>query len=214
MCHNGAMLVFIDESGDTGMKLTSPSSSALFIVCLMLFDERDAAALADKRISELKTKLGVRPEFEFHFTKLKDSWRESFLREAAKMEFFYFGVVIDKEAMGERGFHSPSELYRYACHLVLECAKPYFDDATVVIDGGGSRPFKRELTTLIRKKINADGEKKIRKIKIQESQQNNLLQLADMVCGAVARSYTDKPDAQHYRKLVSHLEMEVRRWPK
>jgi hypothetical protein len=208
------MLVFIDESGDTGIKLESGSSSALFIVGLILFDEREAAAHADQRIAELKASLGVAPSFEFHFSKLKASWRELFLKEAAKFEFFYFGVVIDKAALSERGFHKPAELYRYACQLVFECARPYFNEVTVVIDGTGTRPFQRELTAYLRKKVNTQGEKKIHKIKLQDSHKNNLLQLADMVCGAVARSFTEKPDALRYRRLISHREMEIEQWPK
>jgi hypothetical protein len=208
------MLVFIDESGDTGMKSASPSSSSLFIVCLVLFDEREAAAAAEERIKALRASLGVGADFEFHFTKLKAEWRVAFLQEAARLEFFYFGVIIDKAELVKRGPMTPSELYRYACNLVIESARPYFDDATVIIDGGGSRPFKRELSSALRRKSNADGAKKIRKIKLQDSAKNNLLQLADMVCGAVARAYSNKSDAQRYRRLISHLEMEMERWPK
>jgi hypothetical protein len=54
----------------------------------------------------------------------------------------------------------------------------------------------------------------IGKIKIQDSNRNNLLQLADMICGAVARSYTQKEDAKTYRALVAHREIYVQLWPK
>ena len=209
------MLVFIDESGDTGMKLGSGSSSAQFIVSLVLFEELEMAEKADRRIETLRSQLGVAPGFEFHFSKLKADWREQFLRELGRIDFFYFAVVIDKASLAEKGFHSPAELYRYACRLVFECAKPYLTEATVVMDGAGSRPFKRELTSFLRRKVNeGEGARKIRKIKLQDSHKNNLLQLADMVCGAVARSFSGKPDAALYRKCISHREMEIQKWPR
>jgi Protein of unknown function (DUF3800) len=209
------MLVFIDESGDTGMKLASKSSSALFIVGLVLLEDKGLAQKAEDAINGLRVKLGLNAKFEFHFSKLKDEWRELFLREAAHLDFFYFAVVIEKAELAGKGLDKPTELYRYACQLVFECAKPYFSNATVVMDGTGSRPFQRELTSYLRKRINEGEEpRKIRKIKLQDSDDNNLLQLVDMVCGAVARSFTDRPDAQRYRKLISHREMDIQVWPR
>jgi hypothetical protein len=58
------------------------------------------------------------------------------------------------------------------------------------------------------------GSRFIRKVKVQDSQKNNLVQLADMVCGAVARSYTQKEDAQRCRRLIAHREIYVQFWPK
>ncbi len=54
----------------------------------------------------------------------------------------------------------------------------------------------------------------IRKIRLKGSASNNLLQLADVICGAVARSYKDTADATYYRKLISCRERNVEVWPK
>ena len=209
------MLVFIDESGDTGMKLASKSSSALFIVGLVLLEDRDSAQQAEAALVALRRKLGVHPSFEFHFSKMKDEWRELCLKELALVEFFYFAVVIDKAELAGKGLDKPTALYRYACQLVFECAKPYLRNAIVVMDGAGSRPFQRELSSYLRKRINEGEEfRPIKEIKLQDSDKNNLLQLVDMVCGAVSRSYSSKPDAQRFRKLISHREMEIQEWPR
>jgi hypothetical protein len=100
--------------------------------------------------------------------------------------------------------------------LVFENAKPYLDHATVVIDGSGSREFRRQLGSYLRKRINdKKGDNRfIGKVKIQESHRNNLLQMADMICGAIARSYSGKGDARTYRNLISHREIYVQFWPK
>lgn len=210
------MLVFIDESGDTGLDLTCKVTSAKFIVTLVMFEDREQAALVDQRIQSLKKEFGLRQEFEFHFSKLKPDWRRRFLREASSFEYFYFSVVLDKSSLTDHGIQTPRELYRYTCGLVFELAKPYLRDATVVIDGQGSELLRRELSSFLRHKMQADGthHSLIHKVKLQDSHKNNLLQLADMVCGAVARSLTDKADATDYRKIISHREMQVSHWPK
>lgn len=209
------MLVFIDESGDSGLGQSSSSSKNL-IITLVLFEDREEAQRADDRIAQLRKELGLHPAFEFHFSKLKQDWRELFLRSLGLFEFIYFSIILDKQELKKRGYTTPNELYRYACHLVFQAAKPYLDGATVVIDGSGSPKFRQDLATYLRRHTNGPGDEggHVSKVKIQSSHANNLLQLADMVCGAVARSLTDKPRASECRKLISHCEMEVQAWPR
>lgn len=209
------MLVFIDESGDPGMKLAS-SSSRYFTVTLLVFEDNDEALAADQRIGLLKRELRFPDHFEFHFNNLRPDFREAFLKAVSPYEWFYFSIVLNKEKLTGKGFQFPDSFYKYTCSLVFENAKPYLNEATVVIDGRGSRQFRRQLSAYLRKRVNAQesGHRFLRKIKLQDSRNNHLLQMVDMVCGAVARSFTEKDDAQRYRRLISHREMYVQFWPK
>jgi hypothetical protein len=209
------MLVFIDESGDPGLKIGSGSTD-YFIVTLVAFEENDEALKTDQRIELLKHELGFPPHFEFHFTNIKAAYREAFLSAVASYGFFYFSIVINKRKLTGEGFKFKDSFYKYACGLVFENAKPHLNNATVVIDGSGSREFRRQLGSYLRRRINdtKNNARVIGKIKIQDSNRNNLLQLADMICGAVARSYGQKDDAKTYRALVAHREIYVQLWPK
>lgn len=209
------MIVFIDESGDAGLKLDSGSTD-YFIVTLVAFEENAEAEAADKRIESLKTELGLPPYFEFHFNKIKCSFREAFLNAVRNFNFFYFSIVINKKNLTGEGFKHKQSFYKYSCSLVFENAKPYLDNATVIIDGSGDKEFRRQLGTYLRRKINdlKSDSRYIGKVKIQDSKRNNLLQLADMICGAIARSYGEKDDAKICRNLVSHREIYVQLWPK
>jgi hypothetical protein len=208
------MLVFIDESGDPGLKLNAGSSD-YFIVTLVAFEDNEEALAADQRIEALKGELGFRHEFEFKFNKLKGDFREAFLSAVAGFGWFYFSIVINKRKLTGPGFRFKESFYKYTCGLVFENAKPHLDQATVVIDGSGSREFRRQLGSYLRKRVNEPaGSRFIRKVKVQDSLKNNLVQLADTVCGAVARSYTQKEDAQRYRRLIAHREIYVQFWPK
>lgn len=209
------MLVFVDESGDPGMKL-SGGSSDLFIVALIIFNDDEEAKAADERIGQLRQDLTLNGAFEFKFNKMDKNYRLAFLDATSEFNFFYFGIVLNKKNLTGPGFQYKQSFYKYTCGLVFENAKPHLSDATVVIDGSGSREFRQQLDTYLRRKINdkKSSIRYIKKVKVQESHRNNLLQLADVVCGAIARSYGNKADAKEYRSRISHREINVQVWPK
>lgn len=208
------MLVFIDESGDAGLKIDS-GSSPHFVVTLVIFEDNDAARQADECITSIKDDLNFRRDSEFKFNKASPQVRERFLTELSKFDFRYFSIVINKEQLTGKGFQYPNSFYKYTCKLVCLNAKNFMQDAIVVIDGSGSREFKRQLATYLRKHTNdpKSDDKCIKKVKLQDSKKNNLIQLADMVCGAVARSYKSKKDSTTYRSLVKSKEVNVQFWP-
>ncbi|MFH1030768.1 MAG: hypothetical protein V1770_05950, partial [bacterium] len=62
------MLVFIDESGYTGLNIQKGATKN-FIIIMVVFEENDEALSCDQRISLLRKELHVRDNFEFHFYK-------------------------------------------------------------------------------------------------------------------------------------------------
>jgi hypothetical protein len=208
------MLMFIDESGDAGLKINS-GSSKYFIVALVAFEDHDEALAADDRIDLLRREMGLSDRFEFHFNKMKAEQRKQFLSVVAPYDFFYWGIVINKAKLTGPGFQFKESFYKYACGLVFENAKPRLSNTIVVIDGSGTKDFRRQLKTYLGRRLKDDtGRCLIKKLKTQDSTKNNLLQMTDMVVGSIARSYSGKRDAREYRKLISHREIYVQFWPK
>jgi hypothetical protein len=210
------MLVFIDESGDPGLK-AEKGSSKFFIVSLVVFEDYQEASACDQRIELLKKELGYPPNFEFHFKENSHKIRLAFLEAIRPYNFFYFGIILNKspEKLWGDGFRNKESLYKYACGLVFENAKPYLEEATIIIDKSGNQVFRNQLAKYLRQKINsAKGPKTINKIKLQYSQKNNLLQLADYIAGTINRSAQNKKFAKDYRKFIAHKEIYVQFWPK
>jgi hypothetical protein len=206
--------MFIDESGDPGLKIEE-GSSKYFIVALVAFEDHEEALAADQRIALLRTEQGLSDDFEFHFSKMKPAHRKLFLSAIASYDFFYFGIVINKAKLTGPGFKVKESFYKYTCGLIFENAKPRLSNATVIIDGSGSKDFRRQLKKYLLKRLKDDsGKCFIKKVKTQDSDRNNLLQLADMVVGSVARSYSGKKDGRECRKLIGHREIYVQFWPK
>lgn len=209
------MLVFVDESGDTGLKF-SEGSSDLFTVALVVFEENDEAEAAGERITLLRRELRKSADFEFHFKENSDSVRQAFLEAISRYNFFYFGFVVNKAALYAESLPTTEAFYTYACGLIFESAKPYLDDAVVKIDASGGRKFQRQLASYLKTKINtpeAPGQR-IKSVTAKDSRGSNMLQLADMVCGAIARSYReDKAEAGLFRKMIKHREISVQVLP-
>lgn len=209
------MLVFIDESGDTGRKIDA-GSSRYFVISLTLFEEHDEAINCDQRIGLLRKELGIAESFEFHFTNNSHKIRLAFLNAIQPYKFLYFSVAIDKfpEKLWGPGFQTKESFYKYACQMVFTNAMPYLNDAIVVLDKSGSPDFRNRLSKYLKSRMNDLNDKRIFKIKQQRSSSNNLLQVADYVSGIINRKIQGKKDWPEYYKFINDKEMWVQIWPK
>src|SRR3972149_2145064 len=108
------MLVFVDESGDPGLKL-SQGSSKYFVVALVIFEDYEEAQAADDRITLLRREMRLDPCFEFRFNKCRRAFREQFLKAIAPYQFFYYGIVINKDPakLWGEGFKNKESFYKY-----------------------------------------------------------------------------------------------------
>ena len=142
------MLIFIDESGDPGLRIEA-GSSKYFVVALVAFEDHEEALAADDRISLLRKEQRFPENFEFHFNKVKPVYRRMFLDAVGRYKFFYCGIVIDKTKLTKRGFQFQDSLYKYACALLLERSKPRLSNASVVLDECGTKNLGHELRSYL-----------------------------------------------------------------
>src|SRR5579864_2901709 len=112
------MLVFVDESGDAGLKSTQ-GSSAHFVIALVIIEEEEEANAIRQRLSLLKRELNLRPNSEFKFNKSRSNIRRSFLQAIAPYDFFYYGIVINKSGLYGEGFKVKESFYKYATQLEI-----------------------------------------------------------------------------------------------
>lgn len=91
------MLVFIDESGDPGLKLDR-GSSRFFVVALVIFEKNEKAVACDQRINLLRREIKLSSDYEFHFKKNSHRIRLKFLEAIAPYNFFYFAIVLNKDS--------------------------------------------------------------------------------------------------------------------
>lgn len=209
------MLAFLDESGDTGRK-TDKGSSGYFVVSLVIFLDNDEALACDQRIELLKTELNLPDDYEFHFSRNSKRIKQAFLDAVNRYAFSIVTVAINKDPakLYGDGFNVKSSFYKFACQMVLTNALPYLDQATLIIDKSGSTTFQGALKKYIRKTLDDHSRLKIKKIKAQESDKNNLLQLVDYCVSIGNRRMQNKKDWREYYKYISAKEVGWQEWPK
>lgn len=209
------MLVFIDESGDPGLGKQG-NCSHFFVVTLVIFQDNAEALRTEGAIKQLRQDLRVPASYEFHFSKMKDEWRIQFLQTVSRFKWVYVAMALNKDGLHSHGFKFPDSLYKYTVRRAFEAARGHIRDAKVVIDSSGNRNFREELKSYLRQRVNKvdeDGVNVIRKLSLEDSHRNDLLQLADMACGAFARNLTRPEERNRFQRFIAANQMIAKVWP-
>lgn len=193
------MLVLIDESGDPGFKLVRGSSSH-FVVAMVIFDDFGEAEQTSAAIADLRERLRLKTEFKF--AKSHSHVKDAFFECVCAHRFKVRALVVDKSVIYSDNLRNHKDLfYNHFIKLLLAHDNGALNDARVKIDGSGDRRFRNELNSYLRREL---AKNKVRSVKFAESHRDNLIQLADMVAGAILRSYRtdDRKDALRWRQQL------------
>lgn len=200
-------LIFIDDSGDPGFK---GATSNNFIMASAVFIDSIAATEVNKAISDFRQSLGWKEEAEFKFRKTNKQLVKQLLRIVCQYHFEVYAVYVDKSSY-ERMLpvFDREKLYNWTVKELLYIIPMH--EAFVKIDGRSSREHKLRVKSYLRHEINVGGHK-IKSIKTEDSTKDNLIQLADLIAGAINRSMQPcKTDAKDYLAILSEKVAEIRR---
>ncbi len=172
--------LFIDESGDLGIK---PSSSKVFVVAGVLFDDNLAGLIASQAITDLKVKLNLPNSYEFKFHRPKDNIKIAFYSTAKGFECQYYGLVVKKSAL-----QYPDYIKCVTALIgnISQHTSPNKLNLQIIIDGQRSRGYQSK----IRKSIRNNTPVKVANIKFGDSKNDELIQLADMCSGLIYQNET------------------------
>ncbi|MBU0455447.1 MAG: DUF3800 domain-containing protein [Gammaproteobacteria bacterium] len=203
------MLIFLDESGDPGFKVGKGSSN-VFVIALVIFDDHLEAEETALKIKRLRRELGKDDGFEFKFNKCSRAIRCHFLSTIAECRFRIRALVIRKEKIyGKELRRNKESFYAYAVKMVLKHNNDTIRDAKLKMDGHGERKFRREFLAYLRRELNSPSRKIVSHLRFVDSRGNVLIQLADMIAGAIHRSFSNKVDANIYREIIKKREEDV-----
>ena len=210
------MLGFFDESGDPGLKV-GRGSSRYFVAAIVTFVDESEATRCDRRIDSLRNESGLSHSYEFHYGKNSRKYRDAFLRAVDAYTFGYHAVVLDKDPakLANAGIGS-GDLYNYVLGLLFGMAREHLRELTVVMDSRGSRKFRADIATYLGNSLKAAGrEGVIKRLNIQDSHRNNLLQLADYVASILNRvAEGDKYAQDLHDRYLRRKRVTLHAWPK
>lgn len=198
-------LVFVDDSGDPGFRATS---SANFVMAAVVTDSSTANEI-DWKMAEFKLLKKWGPRVEFKFQKTNKDIIRDLLKLLQGYNFKVYAIYIDKANFRDNYPQiKQSEIYNWVIKELLKLIP--LDGASVKIDGRSTRQHMLRTATYLRRELVLGG--KGTKIKFEDSVNNNLIQLTDLVAGAINRSMQrDKTDAGRYIKIIDDKIVELRK---
>ena len=179
-------------------------STKFFIISLVIFDDELEAEKTAVAIKDLRRKLKFSEKFEFKFYKSSKDVRQKFLNKVCGFKFRVRSLVVEKSIIRSGELRdNKNSFYSYAIKTVLKHSGGTIKNAKVKIDGSGDRIFRRNFLGYLRRHLNSKDLKIMNNCKLVDSQQNVLIQLADMVAGSIHRSYnTEKADHKLYKGII------------
>ncbi|MDR0417383.1 MAG: DUF3800 domain-containing protein [Propionibacteriaceae bacterium] len=180
------MHVHIDDSGDGGLKIGQGSSRHL-VMATCVFDSGNEIERAAKAITALRVRLGHGAAWEFKHAKARAQAEELF-QAVEPFDFYVRAIIIDKATLASERLGAIPNLKHFAITELLTHGAWPIRDAKIVIDGKDSKAFSMATSTYFRKTVNAERPGAIKRVTMEDSKKNVLIQLADMIAGTIHRA--------------------------
>jgi hypothetical protein len=200
-------IICVDDSGDVGYKFNR-GSSRYFIMACVIFDDPIDAEFAAASIKVLKKTMGWRQSHEFKFNKNRREDKIRFLTEAVAWNFKIRAIVIDKTQTSVRDINANKhDFYIIALKELFLHFEDRLDGANIYLDGDNVKNIEQVVTVELRHALNSKS-RMMYKFRLVDSQDNVLIQFADIIAGSINRSFQeDKTDSGDYLPIVSsHIE--------
>lgn len=189
--------IYIDDSGDPG--LTSGSSRYFIIASIVLVGKDDRDSLI-KAIDDYKRGLGWKKSEELKFHKTHKDVIRLAIKTVNRHEYSAYAIAVNKLNINRDhlSLTEKDSIFLYTIKELLVQLK--LSDSDIIIDGLRGPKYTRRARTYLRRELKTNGIG-VGRIAFENSKSNSLIQLADLVAGSVARSFTGKSDAEEYVRL-------------
>lgn len=196
-----------DEAGDVSLNFEK-GASRYFVPVFISTSAPDELRAS---LATLREELGVSERYEFKFHRMTDdTLRRRVFSALAHADFQAWGVIADKTRL-PKIFDNTDGLTRYL-HFMTELLSiipmEFQKDATLILDEFGSTPDLR--TELRRAMIERHMPRLFKRVLIRPSNRESLIQIADLMAGAVMRRDTQNDSeafdmiAKKFRKLEEY----------
>lgn len=188
-------LVFIDDSGDAGIK---QYSSSHLVLAAVLFEDTLTAEQVARSLLELKISIGWTENHEFKFNKTKKLYIKRALSAIVRYDFSVYAVVVNKSHQMNRN----TDIYNHTMRRLLEITP--LNNANIKIDGQHGSSYAKRVISQLRKESNLSSTK-IRRIRFVDSKKDILVQLADLITSSLYRAtQQNKSDRDDYVSIIKN----------
>lgn len=200
------IVAFADEFGNNSFEFTSQGSH--FIVATVIAKEQYLPELSGQ-IQEIRRK------HNFQTGEIKSSKvagdhnrRLRILADIASLDISIYAVVIDKRRLTGEGFNYKKSFYKFLNNLLYKELFRTFPQLELHVDEHGSNDFMREFKKYVEKNhtrtLFSGAE-----FNIQNSKQNEFIQLADFVAGTLGYVYDESKKSAFSDQFLKGLEGQI-----
>ena len=133
----------------------------------------------------------INASFKFHQSRIQV--KRKFLQKVSKYKFRIRAIAVKKENIRSPFLISNKEsFYNYIVMQVLKNSKKYIKKAKLKFDRRGEKKIRDNLRVYLSRELDNKSNHIFEDLKFVDSKTNVLIQLADMVAGAIGSYYKNK----------------------
>lgn len=200
---------FIDEFGGFGFDFSKEDTSKYFILCSVIVKAEQLASI-ENSVDNLRKQFFSNSEMKSSNIGNNDKRRMSLITEILKLDFRIIALIADKEDFYKSAITNYKQVfYKYIHKLLYNNLYSVYPKLKIYADELGDDEFKEEFKKYVsnnRPNYNIFNEYAFDFI---DSKNSNLVQLADIIVGSIARKLNDD-NAPNYLEIlkgkISHIE--------
>lgn len=200
-------VIYLDESGNPDLGHLSPP---VFVVAAVLVESRKELATIDRRFRNAFEAIKRPKEHELKSSALSPLKHASVLHELTLLDYQWAAACFDKRRLTSAGFAQPVAFYKYAFQFLVGELLTVAWQSDLIIDQHASDAFQAELDAYLRRQNSGLPVSRLQSVSFADSSKNRLVQLADLVAGAVRRSVDG--EGQPLRE-IEHQMISLQHWP-
>jgi len=200
-------VIYIDESGTPDI---GDTEQPVFVVGAVIVENRREVASLEQRFRNASAILRRPVEHELRSSGLSLAKHARALRELSLIDYQWAAACFDKARLVSAGFEDPRTLYRYAFQFLIGDLLMTAWQADLVIDEHSTEEFQRQLAAYLQRQNSGLPVQRLQSVSFAESSKQRLVQLADLVAGAVRRSTNGE---QAPLREIEHQMINLQFWP-
>lgn len=213
---------YIDEFGSFGFRLEMPDVASHFIICAIIIEEQDINEV-ERGLVEISKKFFQNSEIKSSKVKNNHVRRKKILDEMLNLPFHAYMFVADKSRIYENsGLRYKKSFYKFLNNFVYEELRINFRELVIVADEIGTDEFKNSFYEYARSKQKLirtlfDEEFNESDLRLVNSQECVITQLADFVAGSLAYTYdvqkSQLSEGYRYERILSDKINRIKIFP-
>lgn len=210
------VFAFTDEYGAFGWDLTNPSVATHFIISAIIIKESEIEMVRNGA-EEIRLKYFQTGEMKSSKIGSNHKRRKRILADLIKLPFSVFSVVVDKRKLTDmQGLQYKKSFYKFLNNIVHSELRRAFDKLTVVADEIGGNEYMKSFSKYVDGKSDLPTLFEKPKFYFQNSTNDVLLQIADLISGTLAYEFDihKKDTTLQYKKILDKKLIRIELYPK